>query len=236
MVFVKKTFVLLIVLFSISINYAQQKPQQADTLRYKKNPLYDRNIELYKNYKDRQVDIVMLGNSLTQGASWNDLLGRNNVAGMGITSDILRGYLNRINYVIRYRPKIVFIMGGINDIYNWTPVEEIFSIYVKIIEQLKENKIIPVIQSTTYSSRNYAKEWGGTPESNAGRNREADKLNKMLFDYAKKNNIDYVDIITQLSRGGFLKDEVTWDGVHFNSQAYRIWAREVEKVLVKYKL
>lgn len=234
--FVKKTFVLLILFLNISINFAQQKAQTEDTLRYKKNPLYDRNIDLYKNYKTRQVDIVMFGNSLTQGASWSDLLGRNNVAGMGITSDILRGYLNRLNYVIRYKPKIVFIMGGINDIYNWTPVEEIFSVYVKIIEQLKANKIIPVIQSTTYAARNYAKEWGGTPESNAGRNREADKLNKMLSDYAKKNNIEYLDIISQLSRGGFLKDEVTWDGVHFNSQAYRIWAREVERVLVKYKL
>jgi lysophospholipase L1-like esterase len=219
-----------------STSTAQQKPQPVDTLRYKKNPLYDRNVELYKIYKPRQVDIVMFGNSLTQGASWNDLLGRNNVAGMGITSDILRGYLNRLNFVIRYRPKIVFVMGGINDIYNWTPVEEIFPLYVKIIEQLKAKNITPVIQSTTYSARNYAKDWGGTPESNAGRNREVDKLNSLLSDYAKKNNIEYLDIIPLISRGGYLKDEVTWDGVHFNAEAYRIWAREIDKILVKHKL
>lgn len=224
------------ILLSTSVLFAQQTLQQTDTLRYKKNPLYDRNVDLYKIYKPRQVDIVMFGNSLTQGASWSDLLGRNNVAGMGITSDILRGYLNRLNYVIRYRPKIVFVMGGINDIYNWTPVEEIFPVYVKIIEQLKAKNIIPVIQSTTYSARNYAKDWGGTPESNAGRNREVDKLNKMLSDYAKKNKLDYVDIIPQLSRGGYLKNELTWDGVHFNAEAYRIWAREIDKVLVKHGL
>lgn len=218
-----------------SVFFPQQQVQQPDTLRYKKNPLYYRNIDLYKIYKSRQVDIVMFGNSLTYGASWSDLLGRNNVAGMGITSDILRGYLNRVSYVIRYRPKIVFIMGGINDIYNWTPVEEIFPIYVKIIEQLKAKNIIPVIQSTTYAAKNYAKDWGGTPESNAGRNREVDKLNKMLSDYARLNKLDYVDIVSQLTRGGYLKDEVTWDGVHFNAEAYKIWVREIEKVLVKYK-
>lgn len=232
----KRSLAFVIILFNVLVCIAQQKPLQVDTLLYKKNPLYDRNIDLYKIYKPRSVDIVMFGNSLTQGVSWSDLLGRNNVAGMGITSDILRGYYNRLNYVIRYKPKIVFIMGGINDIYNWTPVEEIFAIYVKIIEKFKANKIIPVIQSTTYSAKNYAKDWGGTPESNAGRNREADKLNKMLSDYAKKNNIDYIDIISMLSRSGYLKDEVTWDGVHFNAEAYRVWAREVEKVLVKYKL
>lgn len=232
--FSKITSVVVFIFFTASFLSAQQ--QLIDTLRYKKNPLYERSISLYKIYRPRQVDIVMLGNSLTQGASWNDLLGRNNVAAMGITSDLLRGYLNRLNYVIRYRPKIVFVMGGINDIYNWTPVEEIFEIYVKIIERLKSQNIIPVIQSATYASQNYAKAYGGTPESNGGRNREVDKLNKLLFDYAKKNNIEYMDLISQLSRGGYLKDEVTWDGVHFNAEAYRVWAREVDKVLVKHKL
>jgi len=222
--------------FCITTIFAQQKPQPIDTLRYKKNPLYDQQIALYNIYKPRQADIVMFGNSLTHGASWSDLLGRSNVAEMGITSDIVRGYLNRTSFVLRYRPKIVFIMGGVNDIYNWTPVEEIFSIYVRIIEQFKAKNIIPVIQSTTYSAKNYAKDWGGTPETNAGRNREVDKLNKMLSDYAKKNSVDYIDVISQLSRNGYLKDEVTWDGIHFKADAYKVWVREVEKVLIKYKL
>lgn len=228
--------IITISVFCIAAIFAQQKPQPTDTLRYKKNPLYDQQIALYNIYKPRQADIVMFGNSLTHGASWSDLLGRSNVAQMGITSDIVRGYLNRTNYVLRYRPKIVFIMGGVNDIYNWTPVEEIFSVYVRIIEQFKAKNIIPVIQSTTYSAKNYAKDWGGTPETNAGRNREVDKLNKMLSDYAKKKSIDYIDIISQLSRNGYLKDEVTWDGIHFKADAYKVWVREVEKVLIKYKL
>lgn len=228
--------IIAISVFCIATIFAQQKPQPTDTLRYKKNPLYDQQIALYNIYKPRQADIVMFGNSLTHGASWSDLLGRSNVAQMGITSDIVRGYLNRTNFVLRYRPKIVFIMGGVNDIYNWTPVEEIFSVYIRIIEQFKAKNIIPVIQSTTYSAKNYAKDWGGTPETNAGRNREVDKLNKMLSDYAKKNNIDYIDIISQLSRNGYLKDEVTWDGIHFKADAYKVWVREVEKVLTKYKL
>lgn len=228
--------IIAISVFCIATIFAQQKPQPTDTLRYKKNPLYDQQIALYNIYKPRQADIVMFGNSLTHGASWSDLLGRSNVAQMGITSDIIRGYLNRTNFVLRYRPKIVFIMGGVNDIYNWTPVEEIFSVYVRIIEQFKAKNIIPVIQSTTYSAKNYAKDWGGTPETNAGRNREVDKLNKMLSDYAKKNSIDYIDVISQLSRNGYLKDEVTWDGIHFKADAYKVWVREVEKVLTKYKL
>ena len=95
----------------------------------------------------------MLGNSITHGASWPELLGRSNVVERGIPSDVLRGYWARINDIYKLNPKIVFIMGGLNDIYNWTPVEEIYTVYIRIINDMRARKIIPVIQSTTYAFR-----------------------------------------------------------------------------------
>jgi lysophospholipase L1-like esterase len=128
-------------------------------------------------------------------------------------------------------------MGGLNDVYNWTPVEEIFNVYVRIINGMKAKKIIPVIQSTTYAARNYAKEYGGTPETNLDRNREINKLNKLLSDYARKNGIDFIDLNSLIAgKDGYLRPELTWDGVHYRAETYKIWSREVEKVLVKYKL
>ena len=208
-----------------------------DTLRYRTNQNYQLQNSMYDLYKTHQADIVMLGNSLTHGTAWNELLGRPNVVERGITSDVLYGYEARLASIYKLNPKIVFIMGGLNDIYNWTPVEDIFSIYVRIINALKSKNIILVIQSTTYATKTYGKDWGGTPERNFGRNREVDKINKLLFDYAKKNNLDYIDL-NSLTAGkdGFLRPELTWDGIHFKADAYRIWAREVEKILVKHNL
>lgn len=217
-------------------NIEAQMKNQNDSLRYLKNPLYNRSLEMYDAYRTKHADVIMLGNSLTNGGNWNELLGRSNVIEMGIPSDILSGFLARVNYVLKFTPKIVFIMGGLNDIYNWTPVEEIFSLYVKLVNEIRSKNIIVVIQSTTYSARNYGKDYGGTPETNGNRNREVDKLNKLLSEYAKKNNLEYLDVNSLLSRSGFLKDEVTWDGVHFKANAYKIWADEVDKVLKKYKL
>lgn len=208
-----------------------------DTLRYRTNPNYQLQNSMYDLYNPHQADIVMFGNSLTHGAAWNELLGRPNVAERGITSDVLYGYEARLVSIYKLNPKIVFIMGGLNDIYNWTPIADIFSIYVRIINALKSKNIIPVIQSTTYASKTYGKEYGGTPEGNFGRNREVDKLNKLLSDYAKKNNLDYIDLTSLTAdKDGFLRPELTWDGIHFKADAYRIWAREVEKVLAKYNL
>jgi lysophospholipase L1-like esterase len=233
-------FIFLILNFATSSLYAQQTKQASppkDTLRYKANPNYPLQNDLFDLYKTRQADIVMFGNSLTHGVAWNELLGRSNVVERGITSDILWGYESRINSIIKMNPKIVFIMGGLNDIYNWTPVEDIFQVYVRVLTKLKSKNIIPVIQLTTYSARTWAKDWGGTPENNYGRNREVDKLNKLLSDYAKKNNVDLIDT-NSLTAGkdGFLRPELTWDGVHFKAEAYKLWSREVEKVLQKYRL
>jgi lysophospholipase L1-like esterase len=218
--------------------YSQNNVKNAiDSLRYKQNPNYQLQLDLYDAYKTKKVDIVMLGNSLTHGANWNELLGRSSVTGRGIPSDVLPGFLGRVNSIIKMNPKIVFIMGGLNDIYNWTPVEEIFKNYVRLISILKEKNIIPVIQSTTYATRNYGKEYGGSPEVNKGRNLEAAKLNKMLSDYASKHNIDYIDLIKLFSdRDGYLRQELTWDGIHLKASAYIIWAREVDRVLRKYNL
>jgi lysophospholipase L1-like esterase len=208
-----------------------------DTLRYKKNLTYPLQQAMFDIYKTRHADIVMFGNSLTHGAAWNELLGRSNVVERGIPADGLYGYEARLNSIYKLTPKVVFIMGGLNDIYSWTPVEDIFAVYVRILKGLKSKNIIPIIQSTTYAAKNYGKEWGGTPEGNFGRNREVDKLNKLLSDYAKKNNIDYIDINSlTATKDGFLNPDLTFDGIHFKAEAFRIWGREVEKVLTKYKL
>jgi lysophospholipase L1-like esterase len=208
-----------------------------DTLKYKTNPNYELQTSLFGLYKTRQADIIMLGNSLTAGADWGELLGRSNAVGRGIPGDIIQGYTARLDYILKLKPKIVFILGGLNDIYGWTPVEEIFSDYVKLIQALRTNGIVVVIQSTTYAGRDWGKGWGGTPENNSGRNKEVDKLNNLLFDYAKKNNMDFINLNAKTAaRDGFLRPELTYDGIHFNSEGYKIWVREVERVLIKYKM
>lgn len=229
---------LLFVLVLLSLVTIQSFAQPSkDSLRYKSNPVYQLQTAMYDIYQTRQADIVMLGNSLTHGAAWNELLGRPNVVERGIPGDQLQGFAARINYVYKLKPKIVFIMGGLNDVYNLIPAEEIFATYTKIIEGLRVRNIIPVIQSTTYAAKLYGKEFGLTAEINFARNREIDKLNKLLSDYAKRNNIDWIDLIPRISTpDGYLRTEITIDGIHFKANAYKIWAAEVEKILEKHKL
>lgn len=216
---------------------------QVDDKAYLNNPNYKLQTDLYDIYKTKKADIVMLGNSLTQGVNWNELLGRTGVVNRGITSDVTLGFVNRMEYVYKLNPKICFILGGINDIYNWVPIQQIYDNYLKIIAGLQARRIKPVIQSVLYSGRDWGKDWLAInspelkpSEVNEGRNKEVDKLNLMLETFAKQNNIDFIDINTLTKRGRFIKDELVYDGIHLNAKGYKIWGAEIEKVLKKYGL
>lgn len=226
-----KIFLLLFTSFSI---FAQSYIDS--TKIYNRNPNYQLQIGLQNISKVKQADIVMFGNSITHGGNWNEILGRANVVERGIPSDNTEGMLNRLNLIIKLNPKIVFILAGVNDIYSGLTAEKVFDNYIKIISELKKKKIVPVIQSCIFAGENWGKEWNLTREFNLMKNNEIEKLNFMLKDFSTKNNIDFIDLNAKLSARKFLLPEVTYDNLHLNYRGYKIWAGEIEKILIKYGL
>ncbi|MGE5431017.1 MAG: GDSL-type esterase/lipase family protein [Syntrophomonadaceae bacterium] len=196
-----------------------------DSAAYKQNPNYWLQTGLYNIYRTQRSNIVMLGNSITHGVNWNELFGRNDIAERGIPSDIVEGFLSRLDYIFRLNPKICFIMGGINDIYSGYSVDTVFAEYVKVIRELQNHNITPVIQSTLFVSG----KWHNAQEKNP----EVSKLNLLLKNYAEKNNLTFVDLISKMTHNGLLRDELTYDGLHLNANGYVIWREELDPLLNK---
>jgi lysophospholipase L1-like esterase len=201
--------------------------------------IYDLQIDLYKIYKTKSADIVMLGDSQIKGVDWNELLGRERIVNRGIPSDVLNGIKKRLDFVFNLNPKVVFIMGGVNDVYNWTPVEDIFKTYKEIVAALMARNIKVVIQSVIYSGENWGEEWlkvnypdTNPRDVNLSRNKEIDNLNLLLKNFALSNKILFLDINSRLKAGNFLKRDYHYDGIHLNARGYKIWGEEVEKALV----
>jgi lysophospholipase L1-like esterase len=240
----KKIWSILFVCAIFLIAPAQNTASQLlDSLTFDTTPNYIQETGFYKIYKKKNANIVMLGNSLTHGVNWNELLNRDDVVERGIPGDVVEGYLKRLSSVTNLNPKVCFIMGGINDIYNWTPVEKIYQKYMQLIVELKKKNIIPVIELVIYAGTDYGKEWlkqndpAAIPvEVNRGRNAEVEKLNDMLKNFAERNNIMVIDLNERMSTGKFLKKELTYDGLHLNPKGYQIWGEEVEKILMKLNL
>jgi lysophospholipase L1-like esterase len=195
---------------------------------YLGNKNYSLQIGMQDLYLTSSADVVMLGNSLTYNVNWSELLNRKNIVNRGIISDITQGYLHRLDYVYKLKPKLCFIEGGINDLYANFQVEAIFENYVEIIKELKKHNIIPVIQSTICVANYY-------PEA-AEKNIQVAELNSKLSEYARVNNIDYIDIKSLVTNNNYLMNKFTYDGLHLNAGGYKLWKPLVEKVLIKYKL
>ncbi len=221
-----KQLKLVFVIFLLSGSFLNAAVSVPDSLTFRNNPNYDYEIGFYKIYKKKQADVVMLGNSITHGVNWNELLDRGDIADRGIPADNLDGMLARLNYVTDLNPKIVFIMAGINDIYSWKPVDKVFQNYVRIITSLKAKNIRVVVQSTLFVAKGYP--------SSGDRNPEVEKLNKLLLNYCQLNGIEFIDLNSKMSKDKYLINEYTHDGLHLNSNGYKIWGLELERILKKH--
>ena len=77
---------------------------------------YNRRVELFASYDVQPGDVVMLGDSITEGADWPALLPGVRVHNHGIGGDDTDGVLRRLALVTDRRPGKVFVMIGTNDI------------------------------------------------------------------------------------------------------------------------
>jgi lysophospholipase L1-like esterase len=185
-------------------------------LRFGDNNIY----ELHKIYQTQQSDVVMLGDSITCAVSWNELFNYP-IINRGINGDTTSGFLQRLDEVLELKPKKVFIMGGINDIFQSYSVEEIFENHKKIIQKLQEHQITPYIQSTLY-----------TAKKENGYNEKVKQLNHLLEQYCLENKIAFIDLNKKLSKDELLIQAYTHDGLHLKANAYAIWRDEIKHYIV----
>ena len=97
---------------------------------------YDRKVSLFELLPISENDIVFLGNSITDGGEFNELFGMNNIKNRGITSDVISGVEQRLDQVLRGKPKKIFLLIGINDISHKLSAEQIASNYERLVDRI----------------------------------------------------------------------------------------------------
>ena len=116
------------------------------------------NLDPYYLHKKSQFEmleqndkykIVMIGDSITDGGLWNELLNNDLIQNRGIAGDTTDGVLDRLNSTNKNINQ-AFIMIGINDFFQEKSVDYVFSNYLKIIENLQQKGIKVYIQSTLF--------------------------------------------------------------------------------------
>ena len=76
--------------------------------------------------------IIFLGNSITAGGEWSELLNNPNIINRGIPGDHCDGMRERLDEVLRHRPSKIFLMAGINDL-AFLPSSKVWPKYERLL-------------------------------------------------------------------------------------------------------
>ena len=172
----------------------------------------------FEQHSDHPYDVVLIGDSLTDNAEWQDLFPTLRLANRGIDGDRTDGILKRLEGIYSTSAPKAFIMIGIND-FSWgKSVDEVFDNYKNIVNKLVERGIEVYIQSTILAGK-----------QRKGLNKNILLLNDRLQILAKQTeSITYIDLNVGLAADSLLKAEYTRDGVHLNGDGYAIWKKLIK--------
>ena len=182
---------------------------------------YSLKVGQFKSFPNASTDIVFLGNSITAGVDWSELLGRTDVRNRGISGDISFGVLERLDEVTEGKPAKVFILIGINDISRNIPDSVILHNYQAIITRIKKaspktkiyfQTLLPVNNEFTQFKNHYNKD------------EHILYVNEGLKKLAEKEKITVIDLYPHfLNADKKLDKQYTEDGLHLNAAGYRVW-------------
>ncbi|MEE9344269.1 MAG: GDSL-type esterase/lipase family protein [Methylococcales bacterium] len=180
---------------------------------------------LYQNIlapKLGRPEIAFIGDSITRdGGIWAFKIGEYNFNTWnfghgGLTTRQLRLYGKR---VANLRPKVAFVMAGINDEDKSLAGAHLsFGYYVEILDKLQEFGVEPIIQLTLYREEEQFVEFVET-------------LNNKLREYAAEHNLSVIDLNPLLCPSQSLLPKYSRDGTHLTKAAYKIWSKEIRKTL-----
>jgi alpha-glucosidase len=172
------------------------------------------------------VNIVMLGNSITYQGDWQKVLKRKDVFNggkPGWTTQQLSWVIK--NFIIPNKPKLCFFKGGINDYTLGISTQRIYENITTVLDSIHSVGTKPVYTTTLYQR--------GVVE----RNKEIDTLNERMKAFCLERGYDFMDLRPFLCKDGDIMEEyVQDDNTHLKPEAYPQWAKAMKPFLTKYGL
>jgi lysophospholipase L1-like esterase len=162
-------------------------------------------------------DVVFLGDSLTDGARWEELFPGLAVRNRGVPGDTTADVLERLGQVTDGRPAQVFLMIGTNDLGFGASVESTAERYAEILTTLRRDA--PGTRVAVLSV---------LPRRASERDR-IEGLNRALEGLAQSQGAQWIDLRPAFvdPSDGSIRDDLSNDELHLTGAGYREWRRLV---------
>ena len=208
-----------------------------DQQEWQKKFYFDR-ISEFKNKPIGKNKIVFLGNSIMQGGgNWNNRYKSNNIVNRGISGDYTAGILKRLDEILFYKPKSVFLMIGINEFFadnsekpeinpknvakNILKIADIITrhspkteVFIHTILPINNNQYIKVKKvNYNFLQNNFI------PPIN----KQVEDTNSILKSNQNYRVIDLHSIF--INQEMKMNPNLSTDGVHLNENGYNLWVQ-----------
>lgn len=187
------------------------------------NGQYSARLAYFEQFRQENVDICFLGDSITERLDWQDAYPSLRVSNRGIGSDTTLGILARLDDVVAQSPRVISLLAGINDISGGRTAEDIITTYGELLDELSlrlpntaiiVTSVLPVTASHPID------------------NRDVTALNALLRLLCEEKGVTYIDVYAAFCNAdGHLITDLAADNIHLNVSGYLIWLRALDDAL-----
>lgn len=229
-----RKFLVLALSFAIMATsaFAQGKKKYSDHY-YKRTAQFEQERPITPN------DIVMLGDSLTEGGDWAsyfaDWLPEGvSVVNRGIVGDDAPGIYDRLHQILPGKPKKIFLLVGVNDISHQITSDSVLVDIEKVVKAIRSQCPKTRLYIQSLLPYNFEKCIYKTMNKE-DKTMTIRRVNKGLKKMARKYNVKFIYLYDYLKAPGSLHLDArfTKDGLHINKDAYKIWANALKKYVKK---
>ena len=181
---------------------------------------YYQKVTLFQSLPNTENEIILLGDSITDGCEWGELYGNANIKNRGISGDVTQGVLDRLDEVTESLPDKIFIMIGVNDLargYSTIVVTENMKAIVSRIKEASPTTEI-FLQSILPVNPDF-----GKFQNHMKKREEIKEVNRALA-LMESAQVHYIDLYSQFTEDeDKLSPRYTNEGLHLTVGGYKKW-------------
>lgn len=183
---------------------------------------YNQRYSLFQRLPDTNGEIIFLGNSITDGGEWCELFGNKNVKNRGISGDTTDGVLFRLGEVTKSKPKMVFLLIGINDLARGISKDTVFQNICTIAQDIRKDspKTRVFIQSILPVNPIY-----NMFKTHTDKTSEVMWINSQLKTWCEQEHFQFIDLFSRFKSpdSNLMNPKMSNDGLHLLGDGYLLW-------------
>lgn len=214
----KTVFIFSLLGIVIMLDAQVSLPIYADSLF---SAYYHQRVTHFQSLPKTKGDIIFLGNSIIDGAEWNELLADSRIKNRGISGDISEGVIHRLEEVTQRQPAKVFLLIGVNDLARNISPDSIAKNILLIAAYLRQQSPATrlYVQSVLPVNDIYGK-FG----SHTNKGTQIRQLNAILHQQAAAYQYQFINLYAAfVNEQGKMRESFTNDGLHLKGEGYLLW-------------